>query len=99
MQFKSRNKTQSIVVVTLHPFPVCSQVIAYAKKELSVNVDKVPSGHETSARRNSEALQLCLLHPAKVLLDKIWRCTVDEDEKGISFEKPVPYCLSPDAKT
>ena len=49
--------------------------------------------------RNSEALQLCLLHPAKVLLDKIWRCTVDEDEKGISFEKPVPYCLSPDAKT
>lgn len=38
------------------------EVIAYAKKELSVNVDKV-------------------------LLDKIWRCTVDEDEKGISFEK------------
>lgn len=29
---------------------MCSQVIAYAKKELSVNVDKVPSGHETSAR-------------------------------------------------
>ena len=38
------------------------EVIAYAKKELSVNVDKV-------------------------LLDKIWRCTVDEDEKGISLDK------------
>lgn len=26
----------------------------------------------------------------EVLLDKIWRCTVDEDEKGISLDKPGP---------
>ena len=25
--------------------------------------------------------------PLKALLDKVWRCTVDADEKGVSFEK------------
>ncbi|CAE7206980.1 P67 [Symbiodinium necroappetens] len=39
-----------------------AEVAAYAKKEMSINVDKA-------------------------LLDKVWRCTVDADEKGVSFEK------------
>ena len=89
---------------------VCSQVIAYAKKELSVNVDKVLSCFRATklqqgSSESSEALTLPFASSAssassascQVLLDKIWRCTVDEDEKGISFEKPLPY-FSP-AKT
>ncbi|CAE7230814.1 unnamed protein product [Symbiodinium natans] len=38
------------------------EVVAYAKKEMSVNVDKA-------------------------LLEKVWKCTVDADEKGVVFEK------------
>ena len=39
-------------------------------------------GHQVSTSRD------------EVLLDKIWRCTVDEDEKGISLDKPGPEFFS-----
>ncbi|CAE7721073.1 unnamed protein product, partial [Symbiodinium pilosum] len=39
-----------------------AEVSAYAKKEISINMDKA-------------------------LLEKVWKCTVDADEKGVSFDK------------